>query len=413
MKTYELTLSKNYVHSWKLKEAIREIMQNAIDSEADGNEMSLSYNNGTLTVTNYGVNLEASTLVMGGDISKRNDDSKIGGFSEGYKLALIVLLREGMNVKIYTNNQIWIPQFRMSENYGIETMHIDVFEFDEYDFVEQDDMISFEISGMPYEEFKKIRDKNISMLRNMGYSIGDTINSEYGEILLDKEYAGKMFVSGLFIQEDSTFKYGYNFNPQYVKLDRDRSAVNYYELKELTAKALSNQPNIEIVKKSISKSYIDTKSLEDVIDDASKEFIDNFSNDFMKRHNIDEDTFVGTENEVKFSDKSKHVETAKIIAVIVNKGLDRECEYEEVVEKAKNSSDIDVALKYYEQSRYKKLIEFAVKYSYKFNEEEMKEFIDIIDSSSFQPSYFHRIKSNILNDFKNKVVGTTDAKDEE
>ena len=44
-----------------------------------------------------------------------------------------------------------------------------------------------------------------------------------------------MFVEGLYVQTDENFKYGYNFKSSIVDLDRDRRAINYYELKKLTA----------------------------------------------------------------------------------------------------------------------------------------------------------------------------------
>lgn len=44
MKSYELPLSPNYVCNWGVKEAIRELLQNAIDGEHCGHKKSIRYN---------------------------------------------------------------------------------------------------------------------------------------------------------------------------------------------------------------------------------------------------------------------------------------------------------------------------------------------------------------------------------
>jgi hypothetical protein len=80
---------------------------------------------------------------------------------------------------------------------------------------------------------------------------------------------------------------------------------------------MSSQDNIEIVHNSISKSYIDTKSLENVIHEASDEFIDNFTHDFLGRHELDEDVFVGTDKEVELSGKENTFVSTAIISEII------------------------------------------------------------------------------------------------
>lgn len=50
MKTIELSLSPKYVSGWGVEEAVREILQNAIDQKADGAEVSVSYDRETLSI---------------------------------------------------------------------------------------------------------------------------------------------------------------------------------------------------------------------------------------------------------------------------------------------------------------------------------------------------------------------------
>ena len=62
MKTIELSLSPKYVSGWGVEEAVREILQNAIDQKADGAEVSVSYDRETLS---DGARLKTSTLLDG------------------------------------------------------------------------------------------------------------------------------------------------------------------------------------------------------------------------------------------------------------------------------------------------------------------------------------------------------------
>ena len=393
-KIYELPISENYVRDWGVEEAVREVMQNAIDSESDGNELEINYNSGTLRIANRGCNLEISSLVLGN--TGKGSGEYLGFFGEGYKLAILVLLRNGLTPTIYTNGQKWIASFRKSRKFKVETLHIDVYEDDSY----ERDIIEFEINGLDYSLFTDIRSKNIAILENMGHSVGQVEESEYGDILLNDDYSGMFFVEGLFIQNDSTFKYGYNFKSEHVKLDRDRKAINYYELKELTARALSSQDNIEIVHNSISKSYIDTKSLENVIGEASDEFIDNFTHDFIERHELNEDVFVGTNKEVELSGKENTFVATALVAEIINKGLDKEEEYEAVKQKISGLSDIESAWNSYNNSDLETLFKMIKSWDYTLSIDEVDKFKKFISGSwKLRTAYLSLIKDEIFKGF--------------
>lgn len=391
-KTYELSISENYVHTWGIEEAIREIMQNAIDSEADGNILEISYNSGVLAITNFGVNLEPSSLVLGN--TGKADGNYVGKFGEGLKLAVLVLLREGLEIEILTNGEKWIPEFRESKVFFVETLHFDI-EVTEG----SSDEITIKIKGLPYDTFKDIRSRSLAMLKNMEFNIGDIEESEYGEILLNKEYKGMMFVEGLFIQEDSTFNYGYNFKKEYVQLDRDRKAINYYELKELTVKALTSQKNIEIVQKSLSGSHVDTSNLENIIDDITDEFSVNFAHEFMERNNIDEETFVGPEKLISISGKEKTFKASKAVSKLVAKGLGKEDEYSELEAKIEQLNEKELGHERYKNSKFKELIEFT-KTNCVLNDEQIEEFIKIVSHYSLTTSYFSYISDDIFDEFR-------------
>ena len=389
-KIYELPISRNYVHNWGAEEAVREIMQNAVDSGLDGNEVEVTYDNGKLTISNIGTNIDISSLVLGN--SDKSDVKYVGTYGEGYKLALLVLLREGYRVSIATNGQIWEPAFRKSRKFKTETLHIDVFTASDF----KTDIVTFVIDGMEYGTFTALRDNSIAMMKAMGHSLGETLDSEYGEILMEDRFKGKMFVNGLFISQDTSFKYGYNFKSELVKLDRDRKAINYYKLRELTALALTSQDDVWIVEEAIVSSKLDVRDIVEYIDKVSVEFKTNFANDFMKRNDIDEDTFVGTKKQVAASKREKtFIVKQSAIAELVNHGTGNVQQFKVIKSKTKLTQDKSDAYDYYYGSGLESLVKFLTPKLDMFDNDEKEELRTILENDDLHPSYFGTIMRHV------------------
>ena len=64
------------------------------------------------------------------------------------------------------------------------------------------------------------------------YSKAET---KYGEIILDEAYAGEVYVNGLFVDCNSDLKYGYNFKPKYIRLERDRKTCDTWNVEDTTS----------------------------------------------------------------------------------------------------------------------------------------------------------------------------------
>ena len=95
---YELTISTKYVPDWTYVEAVRELLQNAIDNEAvdENNKYEAVYlaDEEKLNISNKSSKLTLDTLLLGVS-TKRDDNRTIGQHGEGYKIAFMVLAREG------------------------------------------------------------------------------------------------------------------------------------------------------------------------------------------------------------------------------------------------------------------------------------------------------------------------------
>ncbi len=393
-KIYELPISSNYVHNWGIPEAIRELLQNAIDSETDGHKMVISFNNSTLAISNLGCNLSISSLVLG-QTNKVDPTKYIGTYGEGYKLALVVLLRNNLKVRVYTNGQMWVPTFAMSSKFKVETLHIEVLTGSTVD------QITFEIEGLSIEDFEAIRQNSLAMSKAMGYNIGATIPTQYGDILVEPRYRGKMFVNGLYVQTDYSFQYGYDFKPEYLQLDRDRRAINYYKARELTAKALTSQSNVQLVRQAITKSYTDVRDILDHIDTIPTEFKVNFAKEFMTSHHLDEDTFVGLENETKVvATKKVYVVDSNAIAQLVNAGLGKLDDYREIKQKASQLSTIEQAKFNYQGSDYQHLIEYLYEHRSAFNIDELVTTLKSLPG--LYPPKFSLIADEVFDEFYNE-----------
>lgn len=214
-KTYELPMSRDYVRHWGLLEAVRELLQNAIDSDSP---FEYSFAIDQLTITSRYSELDPRTLVLG-TTSKADQADKIGSFGEGYKIALLVLARLGKPVTVLTGGKVWTPGFRHSEQFDAE-----VFCIDEEDNEHESMGVQFCIGDLSDEDQNAIRASCLMMQPPMM----DVIGATQGHILPSQP--GKLYIGGLFVCE-TKLHYGYDVLPEHLALERDRKTVDGFDLK--------------------------------------------------------------------------------------------------------------------------------------------------------------------------------------
>lgn len=222
IKTIELSIGLNYVADWTIGDAIREILQNAIDQETRdiSNKMTLDVTNNMITISNLTSKLSKDSLILGGT-DKRNEDKTIGQFGEGYKLALLVLLRAGKEVLIHNHfeKEVWIPKIVKSKVFNTEVLALEIHKSW---FKKPNNNLSFVIHDIeePYSVLDSIllnRDKYRS------------IETDYGDILVDGE-SGNIYVNGLFVCHKKDLKYSYSIKPNHLKVGRDRDLVEDWDV---------------------------------------------------------------------------------------------------------------------------------------------------------------------------------------
>lgn len=220
-KTYEFPISREYVKHWGFLQAVREILQNGLDSDSPFEYEFVPVDTGfNLRITSRYSRLEANTLLLGAT-SKADATDKIGSFGEGYKIALLVLAREGYAVTVYNRGVEWVPGFHHKKQFDAE-----VFCITETAAAQRHEGVTFEIRGISPDEKEQIVESCLRMQRD----IGEIITVPQGEILKDRQ--GMLYVGGLFVcKTDMT--YGYSVKPQFLTLERDRQTVSGFDLKFL------------------------------------------------------------------------------------------------------------------------------------------------------------------------------------
>ena len=230
-KVYERSLVRNYVAHWGMAEAVRELIQNALDS-ASPFVYEFAKQEGVDTVS-LKLNSEFTVLtpqtLLLGTTSKADDDKAIGSFGEGFKIALLVLTRLGYDVDVQNGKNRWKPRFRFNQKFGEEIL---VIEEDAWPY-EADKGLTFFVHGLSEEDVATIR---ASCLR-MQSDIGEIKNTVIGDILLERP--GELFVGGLFVCK-TEMKYGYNVLPNYITLERDRQTVSNWDLKDVVKRMWFN-----------------------------------------------------------------------------------------------------------------------------------------------------------------------------
>lgn len=217
-KIYPISLSPSYCKDWDINHALREILQNQLD--AGGGDVYYDPDTKELRIINYNNQIPKQYLLLGNG-SKVTSDNQAGGFSEGGKIAWLILTRHGHKVEIRNGNTLWVPYYDHSDLFGCDMLHVSETPLE--DNVDVEYIIS-DINQETYDE----------MCRRCLFLVDDLEiieTTKYGNIL-DKGEQAQLFVAGLYVC-DTDMEYTYDIKPQHLTLNRDRSCPDNYDLKSM------------------------------------------------------------------------------------------------------------------------------------------------------------------------------------
>lgn len=231
-----LTISAEYVNHWSVYDALRELYQNAIDRQNEdlSTTMITKRYNQVVEVGNKNTSISRNTLILGK--TNKNEGTYLGQFGEGYKLALLVLLRNGHPVGIINGRERWTPRIEYVEELDARVLTIEI-EDNVYCYGQND--LLFYIDGITDKILYEYQLQNLH-LREYSY-----LEGESGQVLLDDCDRGKMFVGGLFIGLVPGYEYGYNFNPGVIPIDRDRKQLPHFDMAWQASRILGSLEGFE------------------------------------------------------------------------------------------------------------------------------------------------------------------------
>ena len=225
-------MCKDYITHWGIWEAVRELLQNAIDM----GDYQYNYDGKYLVIENEGI-LDRNMLLMGKSV--KGEDS-IGKFGEGLKLAMLVLCRLNKEIVIQTGKEKWEPILEYSRDFDEEVLIINITE-------SISDKVTISLLLEEYE-WTEIRTK--------------WIDSPIGKVNTNEN--GQIYVGGLFVCKMDNLKYSYNFSPRDVELNRDRDIPSIFDIQRAASKILQSKEQLHLAmetKADVSEYNIDHKGV--------------------------------------------------------------------------------------------------------------------------------------------------------
>ncbi len=294
MSKYEYPIKADYVKNWGLSHAFRELIANAKDADVEGYPLDCRYvaKEKKLYISNANVKLDHDVLLFGGS-SKAGRSAMIGQYGEGLKLALLVLAREGVDIKIRNGrDETWTPSIEWSDQWSAHVLTIQT-----RMLVKPRDLESFdvEIGGMELETWHAI--ENLFLFLNPA----KTLDTRVGQVLVDPEHVGRVYVKGVYATSIEKYDHGYNFYD--LDTGRDRQIPARWAMDEAIGKiwnelSKSNSDNASIIYDLVEKGKSEGTAFQYSSDQG---IIDGLAATFRTRHGAQAIpvTSVGEQEQIK------------------------------------------------------------------------------------------------------------------
>lgn len=244
-------IGKDYLESWGLNEALREIYQNYKDfgKFRQTKENLGDYYNISLVNDYQPDNFEFLRI---GNSQKVNSES-IGKHGEGLKMAFLIFHRENLSMTINTGDKEITPSFETTIAGDTLVLKVEGKESK----LKQNFTTNFTIPKVAFDKFIKGVIKPV-----------DTIHEDknYGKIVDKKK--GDIYVGGLYVCNIKNFNKAYDFLPSKIPLDRDRRVPGSFDTSWAASKINENLERWE----HVDTNFDDHKYVSKVPEHVKKEY---------------------------------------------------------------------------------------------------------------------------------------------
>ena len=333
-KVYKTNITDGYCFQWSVSKSCMEFVSNALD-EGDY-DITPDAENGKLIVTNYNTRLDPKVLMLGLS-SKRGDDTKRGMFGCGVPMAIAALLAQDCQVIIYNSGVIWDCCFEYCDEWGYE-----VLTFKETIDPTPNTNLTIVVNSMDSSDVEEIIQRTL-VLQNREV----LFSTKYGDVISQGEDNGEIFCGDMYVCENGSFKYSYNFAPKVLPLNQDRNSASQWEISRLTAKIWKQCPDKELLKEAIESKKADCEYVMDswyTQDSKELSVSEEYGEDFISNHpnHIVTSDFERYEELVKCGNKVKYIDNSnKVKAIKESKAYNTMIDSMEVIEVESDRTKLD------------------------------------------------------------------------
>ena len=292
------------------------MVQNFLDSDG---EQEYEFTDTGLTLTNKNIKVSNKLLMMGMS-DKRDDNTKRGQFGVGSCQAMVVLIDLGISVVIENNSVQWQPEFEYCPQFDADIMVIN-----ETPCNNGSDFTVI-IDGLSPEDIEEVKQRCLVFQdREVLFS------TEYGDIIENPtdNGGGEVFCGDMYVCQNSSFRYSYNFKPKGIKLSQDRDAVSQWELQALTSKLIVATGDNNFIKEAIRERSVDTQSVNtqwSCDPKTDSELDDELAEEFLSKNGAKYVTssYDDHQTQEKLGNKSIYIQNEKEVNAIKRSGLYKE-----------------------------------------------------------------------------------------
>ena len=306
-KVYKTNFSRGCFHHWTPSKAIAEYISNWLDSDG---EQSYEFGEDYLILENKDIRVSNKLLMMGMS-DKRDDTSKRGMFGVGSIQALVVLTDLNYEVSISNDDVMWTTSFEHCENFNEEVLIVTE--------TAQNPTGNFSvcISGLTEDILDEVKQRCLEFQEREAL-----FSTKYGDVIAHGEDNGEIFCGDMYVCENKSFKYSYNFAPKVLPLNQDRNSASQWEISRLTAKIWKQCPDKELLVAAIKSKKADCEYVMDswytqdssdlsVSEEFGEEFVTKYENHIVTSDFEDYEELIKCGNKVKYLDNSNQVKAIK------------------------------------------------------------------------------------------------------